>query len=147
MLNRVFAVTASVTMAIAAVAPLSSTQAEEDGRVLVEMPAPMRAHMLRNMRDHLAVVDQLLRHLNRQEFDAASTLAESRLGVSAKDDHGAHHMGRFMPKGMRVLGQQMHTKATEFSLRATEGSAPEAYAALSEVTATCVACHAGYRIR
>jgi len=37
-----------------------TTLAANDIRIMVELPAPMKAHMLENMRGHLVVVDQLI---------------------------------------------------------------------------------------
>lgn len=124
----------------------SSVQAGEDSRQLVELPEMMQQHMLSNMRDHLAAINEILNHLANEEFDQAAHVAESRLGMSSLKSHGASHMGKFMPKGMRQAGQNMHKAASRFALKAEEGEALPAYKVLSEVTSTCVTCHTGYRI-
>lgn len=118
-----------------------------DDRRLVEMPPRMQEHMLANMRDHLETIDAILRHLAAGEDDLAADLAESRLGMSSLDSHGASHMAGFMPQGMQALGTGMHKAASRFARLAREGDALRSYAALQDVTAACVACHAGYRIR
>ena len=120
--------------------------AEEDSRQLVKMPKPMQQHMLANMRDHLAAINEILSHLSNDQLDRAADIAEHRLGMSSLDDHGAEHMGKLMPEGMAQAGTSMHRAASRFALKAQEGDALEAYAALNDITAACVACHAGYRI-
>ncbi len=117
-----------------------------DGRVLVDMPPMMRDHMLGNMRDHLEAVNEILGHLAAGDGDAAAAVAEQRLGMSSLDDHGAAHMAPLMPEGMRQAGTAMHRAASRFALRAEEGEIGPAIAALGEVTAACVACHAGWRV-
>ena len=102
--------------------------------------------MKSNMRDHLAAINEILASMSQGEEDQAADIAESRLGMSSLKSHGAHHMGRFMPKGMRKAGTVMHRAASRFALKAQEGELQPAYQALSEVTAACVACHAAYRI-
>ena len=119
----------------------------QDARVAVEMPPMMRDHMLANMRDHLAVVDRLVGHLAAGEFDAAAELAEARLGMSAMPAHGADRMAGMMPAGMQELGGGMHRAASRFARVAAEGDTAAALVALREVTATCVACHAAYRVK
>ena len=119
---------------------------EEDPRQLVKMPEPMQQHMLGNMRDHLVAIDQILHYLSSDQLDRAADVAEQRLGMSSLDDHGAEHMGKLMPKGMVQTGTSMHRAASRFALKAQEGDELEAYAALNDITAACVACHAGYRI-
>ena len=119
----------------------------QDARVAVDLPPMMRDHMLANMRDHLAVIDQVVGHLAAGKFDAAAELAEARLGMSAMPGHGAEHMAPFMPEGMRTLGSGMHRAASRFARVAAEGDTAAALAALREVTASCVACHAAYRVK
>ena len=81
------------------------------------------------------------------QLDQAAEIAESRLGMSSLESHGARHMAKFMPDGMRQAGTSMHRAASRFALKAQEGEILPAYNVLSEVTSACVACHTGYRIR
>ena len=121
--------------------------AGEDARRLVELPAMMQQHMMSNMRDHLAAINEILISMSNGELDQAADVAESRLGMSSLESHGASHMAGFMPEGMRQAGTDMHRAASRFALKAQEGAALPAYGALAEITSTCVACHSGYRIR
>jgi len=121
--------------------------AADDTRVPVELPEMMRDHMLANMRDHLATINEILVYLGDGELDKAADTAEYRLGMSSLEVHGASHLAGFMPEGMREAGTAMHRAASRFALKAQEGEVLPAYRALSEVTAACVACHSGYRVR
>lgn len=121
--------------------------ADEDSRKFIELPETMQQHMMSNMRDHLVVINEILSDMAKGELDRAAEIAESRLGMSSLESHGASHMSGFMPEGMQQAGTDMHKAASRFALKAQEGEAMPAYSALSEVTATCVACHSGYRIR
>lgn len=120
---------------------------EEDTRQLVQLPEMMQHHMLSNMRNHLMAINEILLNMANDEFDEAAEIAESRLGMSSLRAHGASHMAKFMPEGMRNSGEAMHRAASRFALKAEEGEALPAYKALSEVTSACVACHTTYRIR
>lgn len=122
------------------------TFAAEDTRQLVQFPAMMQQHMLANMRDHLQTINQILIYMSENQLNKAGDLAEARLGMSSLTLHGASHMAKFMPKGMQEAGTNMHKSASRFALKAQEGELQPAYKALSEVTSTCVACHAGYRV-
>ena len=121
--------------------------ADEDSRQLVELPEMMQLHMMSNMRDHLVAINEILITMANDQLDQAAEVAESRLGMSSLESHGASHMSRFMPEGMRQAGTSMHRAASRFALRAQEGEALPAYSALAEVTSACVACHTNYRIR
>jgi len=121
--------------------------AEEDARLLVEIPEMMQQHMMSNMRDHLVALNEMLNSMANEDLDKAAEIAESRLGMTSLEAHGASHMAKFMPEGMKQAGTSMHRAASRFALKAQEGDALPAYRALSEVTTACVACHSGYRIR
>ena len=124
-----------------------SAIADEDSRQLVELPEMMQKHMMANMRDHLVTINEILTTMANGQLDQAAELAESRLGMSSLESHGASHMAKFMPEGMRQTGTNMHRAASRFARKAQEGEILAAYKALSEVTSACVACHSGYRIR
>lgn len=131
-------------MALLLVSPFS--WAQKDSRQMVELPEMMQAHMLANMRDHLETINRILQQLSADELDQAADTAEQALGMSSLDKHGAEHLAQFMPEAMRKAGTDMHRAASRFAVKAQEGDALRAYAALQEVTAACVACHAAYRI-
>ena len=122
-----------------------------DTRVAVDFPAPLREHTLANMRDHLATLQRLQEDLAAGRYDAAAGLAESRLGLTSLEAHGAHDVAGYMPEGMQAAGTGMHRAASRFAIAASNagatGDVRPAVAALAEVTANCVACHAGYRLR
>jgi len=120
---------------------------DEDIRQMVELPEMMQQHMLSNMRDHLATINEILLKIASGELEQAAEIAESRLGMSSLELHGASHMAKFMPEGMRKVGNEMHRAASRFALIAQEGDALAAYGELSEVTTACVGCHSAYRIR
>jgi hypothetical protein len=124
-----------------------AAKAEGDTRELVALPDMMQSHMLTNMRDHLAALNEILASMAGGDGDTAAQIAETRLGMSSLATHGASHMAPFMPERMREIGTGMHHAASRFALRAQEGETGPAFAALSEVTAACVACHSAYRIR
>ena len=121
--------------------------AAEDSRQFVKLPDMMQQHMMTNMRDHLKTINEILHHLSNNEMDKAASIAEQRIGMSSLDNHGASHLGKFMPKGMRQAGTNMHKAASRFALKAEEGDLIPAYKSLAAVTSTCVACHSSYRIK
>lgn len=124
---------------------------ENDGRVFVPMPAPMVEHMLGNMRDHLQAVHEIQSALSTGDTDRAASVAEHRLGMTAMQAHGAHEMSRFMPAGMQEAGSAMHRAASRLAVTAKDvgvtGDLKPALSALAAVTAQCIACHAGFRVK
>lgn len=137
----------NIVAVIALVFASHISSASEDSRQLVELPEMMQQHMMSNMRDHLAAINEILINMSNGHLDNAAEIAESRLGMSSLDTHGASHMAKFMPEDMRQKGTTMHRAASRFALKAQEGELLPAYGALSEITSACVACHSSYRIR
>jgi hypothetical protein len=123
----------------------------EDRRDLIAMPAPMVAHTLANMRDHLVALQEINEALARGAHDTAAKVAEARLGMSSLGNHGAAHVAQFMPQAMKNLGTSMHRAASRFALAAQDagatGDIKPALAALGEVMAACNGCHAAYRFK
>lgn len=129
---------------------VTSPAPAQDTRIYVDFPPMMKDHMMANMRDHLLALQTITQQLSLQQFDAASDTAEHRLGMSAMDAHGSSHMGKLMPKGMAIIGTNMHHAASRFALSAKDaeidGGLEKAFGALSDVMQQCVACHNGYKI-
>jgi hypothetical protein len=129
---------------------VTGVQAAEEQRQLIQLPEPMQAHMLANMRDHLVTIDAITRLLSEGEYGEAAETAESRLGMSSLQVHGAEHMAPFMPERMRAIGTDMHRAASRFAVSAKDaeltGNLAAALEGLSRVTAQCVACHSAFRV-
>jgi cytochrome c556 len=129
-------------------------RAAEDDRELVKLPPMMQEHMLANMRDHLTALNEMLAELAAGKVEQATKIAESRLGMSSLETHGAAHMAPHMPKAMQEIGTAMHRAASRFAVAAQNAELEpgreaqhKVYEALQEITANCVACHQAYRIR
>lgn len=136
------------------VAILYATQAyaaDPGERELVQLPQPMRQHMLANMRDHLLALSEIQQALAGAQFERAAEIAEQRIGMSSLEAHQAAHMAPFMPQKMQDIGTKMHHAASRFAVltqeSAVDGDVRPALAGLAEVTQQCVACHAAFRVQ
>ncbi len=128
-----------------------SAPSAPDSREFVKFPPVLVEHTLANMRDHLQTLQEVQSQLATGHADVAAKIAEARLGMSSLGLHGAAEVSGFMPKGMQDAGTAMHRAASRFAITAQDasvtGDLKPALAGLAEVTAQCVGCHAGYRIR
>ena len=122
-----------------------------DTREFVKFPPALVEHTMTNMRDHLLALQQIGEALANSEPDKAAKIAEQRLGMSSLPLHGADEVAKYMPKGMQDAGTAMHKAASRFAIEAQNagvtGELKPALGALAEVTAACVGCHAGYRLK
>jgi len=127
--------------------PKDTEISADDVRELVSLPDSVREVMRNDMLDHLSALNEIIAYLASNDLDMASYVAETRLGRSSmgKNNHSDIHPGKFMPADMRNLGWSLHVAATEFALVAKQGDLTDAYRALQNVTASCVACHSSYR--
>lgn len=129
----------------------ASSAVAPDSRQFVKFPGPLVEHTLANMRDHLQTLQEIQSHLAMGHGDVAAKIAESRLGMSSLGLHGSAEVSKYMPKGMQDAGTAMHRAASRLAITAQEsdvtGDLKPALAGLAEVTAQCVGCHAGYRLK
>lgn len=129
----------------------ASAPGAPDTRKFVKFPAAMVEHTLANMRDHLQALQEIQLHLSMGHADIAATIAETRLGMSSLGLHGAADVSRYMPQGMQDAGTAMHRAASRFAITAQDasvtGDPKPVFAGLAEITAQCVGCHAGYRLK
>jgi len=122
-----------------------------DARQLVTFPPALVEHTLANMRDHLQTLQEIQSQLAMGHPDVAAGIAEARLGLSSLELHGAADVAKFMPQGMQDAGTAMHRAASRFAIAAQDasvtGDLKPVFAGLAEITAQCVGCHAGYRLK
>ena len=141
----------SIVTAALLLGTLLATAHAADARRSIEMPAPMREHMLANMRDHLTALGEIQAELAKGKYNQAADIAEQRIGMSSLQNHGASHMAPYMPKTMQDIGTNMHRAASRFARTAQEAAVgndlPRALGALCELTRQCVACHASFKLK
>jgi len=122
-----------------------------DARQFVRFPPALVEHTLANMRDHLQTLQEIQMQLGMGHSDVAAGIAEARLGLSSLQLHGAADVAKYMPQGMQDAGTAMHRAASKFAIAAADagvtGELKPVFAALAEITAQCVGCHAGYRLK
>lgn len=115
-------------------------------RVTVDFPHDIKMRMLQAMRGHLESIHLIQQALAEGDHDRAVEVAETRMGLSSLDAHNVRQ-APYMPEPMRSLGLQMHSASSRFAVTAREGDLAKALGRLSDVTASCVACHAIYRAK
>jgi len=122
-----------------------------DTRQLVRFPPALIEHTLANMRDHLQTLQEIQSQLGMGHPEVAAGIAEARLGLSSLQLHGAADVAKYMPQGMQDAGTAMHRAASRFAIAAADaavtGDLKPVFAGLAEITAQCVGCHSGYRLK
>lgn len=131
--------------------PVEQPAKPAESRQVVTFPPMLKERELANMRDHLRMLSEIQNYLAKYDFDRAADIAEKRLGMSSFDLHGSHEVAPYMPKGMQEAGTALHHAASRFAVAAQDAAVDRdlgrALGALNEVTQTCIACHAAYRLK
>ena len=119
--------------------------------LLVAAGSYLLSNTLANMRDHLQTLQEIQMQLGMGHPDVAAGIAEARLGLSSLELHGAADVAKYMPQGMQDAGTAMHRAASRFAIAAQDasvtGDLKPVFAGLADITAQCVGCHAGYRLK
>jgi len=149
--------------------------AKADTRQMVEMPPKMKVMFLGNMRQHMESLDLVIASLAENDLMAAADIAEQTMGVGhgkkrqCDDKHSEHSkhaefkqsanpehqhkgdkekgFGQFMPAEMKTMGMNLHNAANNFAAVARRGDMGEAYKALRQISASCVACHQSFGVQ
>lgn len=140
-------------LAVLFVLPLAPVNAAEpppnaspDARAEVDFPQPIKLAMLERMRRNLHDIQRIQAALGKKDFALAAEVAEFSLGLSSLGPHNARQ-APYMPQPMQHLGMEMHKASSRVAVAAQEGDVHQALDKLSEVTASCVGCHATYRAK
>jgi len=103
----------------------------------------MAEHQKRNMRDHLAAIQEIVAGLATDDMSAVEKAAR-RIGYSDTMAQMCQHMGAAAP-GFTDATLAFHRTADTIADAAQRGDRKAATAALAATLRTCVGCHAAYQ--
>lgn len=129
---------------------LLPAQADETTRIKVDMP-PAAASVLREeMLMKLQAIYLVEAALAEGKPADAAEFVERHLGMGAMGQHASQppeaRPGRYLPDAMHAIGRQSHRIGSELAAALKAADRPRIDAGMRDVTATCIACHATYRI-
>lgn len=121
----------------------------EDTRQFVELKPAARETLRQEMFDNLLALNEILGLVGVGKLKEAAAVAEEKLGKTAMGKNARlpfdARPGPQMPVDMHNIGRDGHAAASEFAAAAASGNREQALVKLSQLTGTCVACHASYR--
>jgi len=114
----------------------------KDNRISLQLSPQKAQHQLMNMRSHVMAVQSILNLLSKDEFDKASEVAHSKLGLTPEMEKMCTsfsnpefvELGLEFHKSADRLGEVLKTKDKNKSLQA-----------LSTTMNSCVKCHSTFR--
>jgi hypothetical protein len=113
-----------------------------DGRISLGLSPEMKQHQLSNMRSHLEAVQAIIGLIAQEEFDQASEIAHSALGLT-EDMKKMCNM--FNNENFRDLGLAFHASGDALGDALQTQNSDAALRALQATLGYCVQCHATFR--
>jgi cytochrome c556 len=115
---------------------------EKDNRTAL-MVSPQKAqHQLQNMRSHVIAVQAILDYLSKDQYDKASQVASSKLGLT---DEMKMMCSSFNNKTFEKIGLEFHTNADKMAEIFKTKDKNESLKALALTMNSCVSCHATFK--
>ncbi|HYQ45098.1 MAG TPA: cytochrome c [Polyangiaceae bacterium] len=135
---------AKETASASAARPSAPAELDQlDARKPVPLLPMMANHQKQNMRDHLAVVQEVVAALGTRDFDKVTQSAR-RMGYSGAMEQMCKHMGSGAP-GFTEQALTFHHSADRIADAAEKNDSDGVITALAETLATCTSCHATYK--
>jgi len=121
---------------------LQMMQMADDKRISLELPPKKAQHQKMNMRSHLLAVQSIIDFLSNDEFDKASEVASSKLGLTKEMEMMCTSFGN---ENFEKLGLGFHRSADEMSEVLKTKNKTKSLKALSNTLNYCVECHATFK--
>ena len=114
-----------------------------DARKPIPLLPMMAQHQKQNMRDHLAVVQEVIAALGTADFAQVAQSAK-RMGYTKTMGQMCEHMGAGAP-GFTERALAFHRTADHIAEAAARNDSAAVLSALAATLATCTTCHAAYK--
>ena len=113
-----------------------------DARISLGLSPQMKQHQLSNMRSHLEAVQAITGLIAEGEFDSASGVASSKLGLSEEMEQMCK---MFNNKAFTALGLAFHESGDALAEVLKTKNTKQSLRALNTTLGYCVQCHAAFR--
>ena len=113
-----------------------------DGRISLGLSPQMKQHQLSNMRSHLEAVQAITGLIAEGEFNTASEMAHTRLGLTEEMNRMCN---MFENKDFTELGLAFHESGDNLGEVLLTKDTTKSLHALQTTMGYCVQCHAAFR--
>ena len=113
-----------------------------DDRISLHLSQKKAQHQLMNMRNHLKAVQSIIDYLAKNNFDSASMVASSKLGLTNEMKMMCSSFGN---KEFERLGLGFHKSADRMSEIIKTKDKTKSFEALSSTLNYCVTCHSTFK--
>ncbi|NOY48926.1 MAG: cytochrome c [Chlorobi bacterium] len=113
-----------------------------DNRISLNLSPEKAQHQLMNMRSHVVAVQSIINYLSKDEFEKASEVAASKLGLT---DEMKMMCTSFNNEEFERLGLEFHNNADKMSQIFKAKDKNKSLEALSTTMTSCITCHATFK--
>ena len=113
-----------------------------DNRISLGLPPEMKQHQLANMRAHLAATQEIIGLLAEGNFERASKVAHTKLGLTEESKQMCDMIEN---EDFKKLGFAFHNSADELGDALQTKDMKKSLQALHKTTDYCVQCHNKFR--
>jgi len=113
-----------------------------DNRISLNVSPQKAQHQLKNMRNHVKAVQEIIGYLSHDEYDKASEVASKKLGLT---DEMKIMCSSFGNEEFEKLGMTFHNNADKMSEIFRTKNKNKSLEALALTMNSCVNCHAIFK--
>lgn len=123
--------------------PMHNTSQDDDDRLSLGIKGtPQGAHQLSNMRAHMTALAEIVKHMNSDQYDEASSVAQEKLGLTVSMNSMC---GSFGNKSFETMGVAFHKSADDLAQTLKTKDQKKSMVALEKVMNGCVLCHSTFK--
>jgi len=116
---------------------------DDDDRQSLGIKGTMQgAHQLSNMRAHMTALAEIVKHMNSNQYDEASNVAQEKLGLTVSMNSMC---GSFGNKSFETMGVAFHKSADDLAQTLKTKDHKKSMIALEKVMNGCVLCHSTFK--
>jgi cytochrome c556 len=118
------------------------TQDNDDRQSLGIKGTMKGVHQLSNMRAHMTALAEIVKYMNSDQYDEASTVAQEKLGLTVSMNSMC---GSFGSKSFEAMGVTFHKSADALAQTLKTKDHKKSMIALEKVMNGCVLCHSTFK--
>lgn len=143
MQRKILNVVVMAIISTTAVSAMDMEAMQDDERQSLGIKGTMQGeHQLRNMREHLTAISDIVRLMNTKKYDEASKIATEKLGLTLEKNTMC---GSFKNDTFEKIGTSFHKAGDNLAQTLKTKDQEKSMVALERVLNGCIACHSTFK--
>lgn len=143
MQRKILNVVVMAIISTTAVSAMDMEAMQDDERQSLGIKGTMQGeHQLRNMREHLTAISDIIRLMNTKKYDEASKIATEKLGLTLEKNTMC---GSFKNDTFEKIGTSFHKAGDNLAQTLKTKDQEKSMVALERVLNACIVCHSTFK--